>query len=120
MRLKATNPVVRQAIVHLEREGKKSKAKIWKDIAMRLDKPASRRTEINLWKIDKLCKDGDVVLVPGKVLGYGDLNHKITIAALSFSQSAVKKIDEAKGKMLTIQELIKSNPKGSKVKILGG
>jgi len=57
--------------------------------------------------------------VPGKVLGTGEISKKITIAAHTFSSSACDKILNAKGEILTISELIKKNPKGSKVRILG-
>ena len=43
------------------------------------------------------ASDGDVIVVPGKVLGTGDLNRKVTVAAFSFSKSAVEKIRNAKG-----------------------
>jgi len=56
--------------------------------------------------------------VPGKVLGTGELNKKITVAAYTFSEQAVQKIN-AKGKCLSIKELVEKNPKGNKVRIMG-
>jgi len=47
------------------------------------------------------------VIVPGKVLGDGEMDHKITIAALSFSQQAREKLKECK--IVSIEELAKSN-----------
>ena len=41
------------------------------------------------------------------------------MAALSLSDSAKDKIVAAKGRVLSIEELMSKNPSGSKVKILG-
>lgn len=91
---------------------------LWKRVAEDLERPSRQRRSINLFKIDANAEDGDVVIVPGKVLGEGDLTKKVTVAAFSFSGQAAEKISKS-GKAITIIELIKSNPKASKVKILG-
>jgi large subunit ribosomal protein L18e len=52
------------------------------------------------------------------VLGEGDLTKKITVAAFAFSDEAREKITKS-GKAVTISDLMKTNPKGQKVKILG-
>ena len=52
-------------------------------------------------------------------MGAGEINHPITVAALSFSEKGKEKIKTAKGKCLSFFELIKKNPKGSNVKIIG-
>ncbi len=62
---------------------------------------------------------GETVVVPGKVLGDGSLDHKLEIAAFKFTQSAKEKIKKAGGKFMSISELIKKNPKGSNVRIIG-
>jgi len=58
------------------------------------------------------------VVVPGKVLGAGNLDHPVSVAAFSFSTQARLKISKARGKCLSISELIEVNPKGSNVKIM--
>jgi large subunit ribosomal protein L18e len=92
---------------------------IWKRVAIDLEKPTKQRRIVNLSKIDRYCKDDETIVVPGKVLSMGDLKKKATIAAYNFSGSAMDKIKEAGGKAISIQELLKKNPKGSKVRILG-
>ena len=57
------------------------------------------------------------MVVPGKVLGSGTLGHSLTVAAYSFSTSAVEAIKAAKGKTITIPELMKQKPK--KLRIIG-
>ena len=74
---------------------------------------------MNLSRIERYSKKDDTVIVPGKVLGSGDLSHSITIAALSFSQSALQKISKAKAKAVSIEDFMKENIKGKQVRILG-
>jgi len=58
-------------------------------------------------------------VVPGKVIGTGKIDHPITVAAFSFSEKAKEKIKVARGKAISLLQLIKKNPKGSNVKIIG-
>ena len=69
-------------------------------------------------EISRNAKEGETIIVPGKVLGYGDVGARITIAAFKFSEMARRKILEGKGKALSIQELMKENPKGVGVRIM--
>ena len=92
--------------------------RLWKRIAKDLEKPARGRRMVNLYKIDAHAKEGDVIIVPGKVCGDGELTKNVTVAAYQFSESAKKKIS-LKGKTTSIAELMKQNPKGQKVRILG-
>jgi len=117
-RTKATNPRLINLIETLKIESYKNDAKIWKDIAKRLSKPARKRAEVNISKINRYTKEDDIVIVPGKVLGSGKLNHKVVVAAFSFSETAKRAIEESGGKYLTIEELLKKNPKGSMVRIM--
>ena len=57
--------------------------------------------------------------VPGKVLGAGQIDHPINVAAFAFSDQARLKILRAKGKCMSILDLINKNPKGAEVKVLG-
>jgi large subunit ribosomal protein L18e len=91
---------------------------LWKRIASDLEKPTRIRREVNLYKLDRYCKENETVIVPGKVLGMGELNKKIHVAAFSFSQSAYDKINQ-KGTAFSIPELMKRNPSGKGVRILG-
>ena len=95
-----------------------NEAAVWKRVASDLEKSTKNRRLVNIYKIEKYARDDETVVVPGKVLGTGDFSKKITVAAYAFSTDAKKKINE-KGKAVTIQELIKSNPKGKKVRIMG-
>ena len=114
----ATNQYLIDLIQNLKKTAIEQKVNIWKAVATELEKPARIRRIINVDRINRVCNDKEVIVVPGKVLGTGDLNKSLTIAAFSFSESASQKINQ-KGKTLTIEELIKTNPKGSRVRIIG-
>lgn len=57
--------------------------------------------------------------VPGKVLGAGQIGHSINVAAFAFSDQARSKILRAKGKCMSILDLMSKNPKGAEIKVLG-
>ena len=112
------NQALATLIRELKQQASEQEASIWKRIATDLEKPTRQRRVVNVLSIDKHSKEDDVVIVPGKVLGVGELNHKVTVAALAFSNEAKEKID-AKGKTMAIKELMTQHPKGEKVRILG-
>lgn len=103
----------------LKKEGKSKDARIWTRIGDDLLRSRKNRSEVNLWKICKHTKKDDVVVVPGKVLGNGMLDHRVTVAAWYFSENAKRKISKTGGEAISITELIKKNPTGSGVMILG-
>ncbi len=98
---------------------KKKSGDVWKDVAWRITRPRQNLAEVNLDKLDKITSNNDTVVVPGKVLGNGEINHKITIAALSFSYRAKMKIKEKGGKYLTLLDLAEEKPDGKGIKIIG-
>ncbi|MDP3918993.1 MAG: 50S ribosomal protein L18e [Nanoarchaeota archaeon] len=119
--VKRTGPqtlVLRNLVRDLNTLGKKNKSKLWERIAEDLSKPTRIRRTVNLYKIDKNTREGETALVPGKVLSVGDLTKKLTIAAYQFSEKAEEKINKI-GKAIKIQDLIKENPEGKKVRIIG-
>jgi large subunit ribosomal protein L18e len=58
------------------------------------------------------------VIVPGKLLATGSLNHSLKIAAFSASESAKRKLKLSKSQLITLKELLKQNPKGVDVRII--
>ncbi len=119
MRTGPTNQNLRKLIEDLKRLSSEQSLKIWKRIALDLEKPTRQRRVVNLSRISHHTKENDTIIVPGKVLGSGLLNHKLTIAAYSFSEGALEKIKEKNAKAMTITDLMKENIKGKGVKIIG-
>jgi large subunit ribosomal protein L18e len=118
-KIRKTNPILLSLIQNLKKNSYEHDAPIWKDIALRLEKPSKNWPQINLERINKNINENETALIPGKVLSSGSLSKKITIAAWSYSKKAEEKIRTAGCKSMTIEELIQSNPKGKKVRILG-
>ena len=113
------NQVVLHMIKDLKHASKKNEAPIWSRLAKLAIKPSSSRRVVNLTRINKTTKDNDVLFVPGKVLGTGNLSHKITLSSFSMSTTAAKKIIQTGGTIMTYSDMIKKYPTGKGVIIFG-
>jgi len=109
---------LKELINDLKELGGKKDINLWKRVAKDLERSTRIRRKANLYKIDKNTRDNEIALVPGKVLSMGDLTKKITVAAYQFSESAEEKINKV-GKAISIRELMKENPKGKRIRIIG-
>ena len=114
-----SNPHLRVLIQELKKTAIQQAVPLWKRIASDLERPTRIRRAVNLSRINRFTKDSEVIIVPGKVLGSGAVDHKLTIAALSFSEGATTKLKKMDCELLSINELIERNPKASKVRIIG-
>lgn len=90
----------------------------WSKIAGILSSPRKNKININLEKIDEETKEGESILIPGKVLSQGQINKKIKVVALNFSEKAKDKLLKSKCDVLSIIEEIKKNPEAKNIKIL--
>jgi large subunit ribosomal protein L18e len=116
---RTTNPELIKLIRFLREQGKENQANVWRDIAERLARSNKQRIAVNLSRLNRYTQKNEMVVVPGKVLGSGEIGHPIRVAAFAFSETAKEKIAAARGKHMTFPDLIKKNPKGSNVKIIG-
>ena len=114
-----TNVHMQGLIVELKILSQKEKSGLWKSVAEMLSAPARRRTIVNLSRLNRNTKENETVIVPGKLLGGGFVDHSINVAAFDFSKSAVQKIKSSKGACYSLQDLMKKNPKGKDIKIIG-
>jgi len=113
MKTGTTNPEIRKLIQALRKENASSSSNFWKRVADNLEKSARQRRVVNISRIARSTKPNETIIVPGKVLGSGSLPHSVSVAALSFSNSAKEIITQAKGKTLSISEVLKKKPKES-------
>ena len=121
--MKRTGPMneeLRRVIVSLEKQGRKTGKKVWKDLSQRLSRPSRNRTSVNLYRLEALAgkNAGKTFVVPGKVLSTGSLNSKIEVACLSCSEKAAEKIVALKGKVVPLRKLIELNPEAGKMVIV--
>jgi len=114
-----TNEHLRSLVEELKKKAIETDVKLFKRIAVDLEKPTRNKRVVNLSRINRFTKENEFIVVPGKVLGSGDLDHALTIAAYQFSTSALDKINGSKSKALTINDLIKDQIKGKKIRIIG-
>ncbi len=101
-----------------EIEPKARVSRFWRRIAEDVRRSTRQRRAVNVYTIERYARDGETVVVPGKVLSVGELQKKVTVAAMGFSADARRKI-EAVGSAISIRELLEKNPEGKKVRILG-
>lgn len=94
------------------------KNKAWLEVAGLLSAPRKNHANINLDSINKQSKEGETVLVPGKVLSQGNVNKKFKVVALAFSETAKEKLKNSGSQVSSISEEIKSNPEAKGLKIL--
>jgi len=82
----------------LYQTSKTKKKEIYSRVADILNTAKRRAVKVNLVKLEKLelVTDGAIVIVPGKLLGTGVLNKKLTIYAYSFSSSVKEKVKSIK------------------------
>ncbi|MFH0897510.1 MAG: 50S ribosomal protein L18e [Candidatus Bathyarchaeota archaeon] len=113
------NPELIETSRFLKTKTREFDAPIWRTLAEKLEKPKHSRCAVNLSRINRYTKDGETVTVPGKVLGSGTLDHKVSVAAFSFSEEARRKVEAAGGKCLIFSDLVKKNHKGKDLKIIG-
>lgn len=107
------------AIWTLRSSLKKEKFPIWKLIIKELSKSRSIRREVNVGRLASVTADNEVVIVPGKILGSGNINHKITVWSSGISVAAANKIITAGGKLIPLEQVIEKYPTGKGVRIIG-
>ena len=114
-----TNAQLVDTINQLKAQSRDTGAAVWRDVALRLSKSRKNWAQPNLSRVSRHAPDGATVLVPGKLLGSGELTNGHTSAAYSVSNGAREKIEAAGGRVMTYGELMNENPTGMGVVILG-
>ncbi len=109
---KKSNPELVNTIINAKKQEK------WIEVAGALSGPRRKRICVNLEEIDKESKEGEILVIPGKVLSQGELTKKVKVVALSFSEKAKEKLLSSKCQVAYISEEIKSNPSGKGIRIL--
>lgn len=107
-----TNPILIETIFVAR------KSKNWFSLAHILSGSSSKLSAVNLSELDAKTTAGDTVVIPGKVLGSGNLTKKIRICALSASLETLEKLKKSKSEFVTILDEIKKNPKAEGIKLI--
>lgn len=112
---KKSNPLLVEAI----RLAKKTNSDFWLRVAGILSGPRRDHIIVNLDEIEKSTKEGDSIVVPGKVLSQGEISKKIAVIAFSFSEKTKEKLLKTKSQTVNIADEIKKNPEAKGLKFLG-
>ncbi len=94
------------------------KKEAWKPVAEILSFPRRKRMNLNLQEINEKTKDGEHVIIAGKILSQGELNKKIKITAMSISEKAKEKLLKSKIEINDMLDEIKKNPSAKGIRIL--
>jgi len=94
------------------------KKESWLPLASILAGSRKNLVNLNLSEIEERVNDGETVIIPGKILSQGELNKKIKVSALGFSERAKEKLLKSGIQVSSIIEEIKSNPEGKEIKVL--
>lgn len=103
----------------VEKSKEASQTKFWKAMVKSLKVPSRQKKSVNVYILDKYTKNDETAAVAGKVLAAGEVRKKLKVAGYSFSEEAKKKIINAGGKVMSLKELLKENPKAKKVRMFG-
>ena len=113
-----TNLVLRKLIVSLEKRGRETGKGVWFRIAELLEKPRRQRITVNVSKINRYGDESHIIVVPGKLLGAGKIEKRVTVAAFAYSLKAKEKIEAAGGRVMTIEEMLREEPVAREIKII--
>ncbi len=89
-------------------ELKKEKKKFYKEVARRLKKCPG----VDISKIERLAKDNETIVVPGRVIGNSKMTKKVKIYAYAFSSVAEKNIIASGSSALGMEEFLKNKELG--------
>ncbi len=84
-------------------------AGLWKYVHRLASRPRRQRVSVNLTKLQKHANSGDNIIVPGKVLGRGELSKELNITAIEYSHDAVEKMKKANCKVIDLKEMKKKD-----------
>jgi large subunit ribosomal protein L18e len=119
MKIREKNEIAKEMIASMRRRSFENQSKVWKAIAEELNRPRRKRFEVNLNRLEKHAKANEKIVVPGVVLGSGEIKKKLTIAAFRFSGKAREKIEKSGGECLSVEEMLEKNPKGKGIRMMG-
>lgn len=87
-------------------KGIETKMPVYNTIAKLLKLPRRNKIQVNIGDIEKNSKENDLVIVPGKVLSMGNLNHKVTIVCYNLSDSAKDKLENFGTKVMSFEDFL--------------
>ncbi len=109
MRMRTTNIYRRKLLRKLNKLSRETGKPLWRRIAELLDRPRRKRIAVNLSRINRCSNEGEVIIVPGRVLGAGKLKKRVTVVAESYTKKAYEKIVESGSRPLHLRDLVENS-----------
>jgi large subunit ribosomal protein L18e len=116
--IRKENAELAHTLIALRKAAKAHEAPVWYAVAEKLSRPRRKATPVNVGHLDRLARDKETVVIPGKLLAQGTLSKPLTVAAFHYSEEARSKVHAAGGTTLSIDELLKAKPDGTGVRLL--
>lgn len=92
----------------------------WERVLEELKRSRRSRRVVNVEKLNRVTRPNERVLVLGKLLGTGRLRHPLTVIAFDFSEASYRKVQEAGGTPLYLDQFIASgSPNVSGIRLIG-
>ncbi|MEM3791650.1 MAG: hypothetical protein QXL16_02905 [Candidatus Micrarchaeaceae archaeon] len=66
-----------------------------------------KKIEVTIRKLEKFAKEGDTILVPGKVIGKGKISKRFNICAIKYSNGAKAALESNKCSIIGLEEAVK-------------
>lgn len=119
MKIREKNESLEEIITEFRTKGRQENVPLYSALSKKLNRPNRIGYEVNLFKLEKNAIDKGIIVVPGSVLGTGEISKALTVYALKFSKSAEEKIKKAGGKCLPIEDFFEQTIKGKRIMIMG-
>ncbi|MEM1922234.1 MAG: 50S ribosomal protein L18e [Nitrososphaerota archaeon] len=95
------------------------RSRFWAAVLENLEKPSRKWRVVNIYHLNKVAPPGGKVLVMGKLLGAGVLEKRLDVVAFDFSEVAHRKIREAGGEALYLEEYLSKGGDGKGFILVG-
>ncbi|MHA1840284.1 MAG: 50S ribosomal protein L18e [Candidatus Ranarchaeia archaeon] len=113
-----TDPNLTKLLRDLQKHSSKKKVPLWKNVARLLKRSRRQRIAYNISRLSRNTNENEIVIVPGKLLGTGTIDHPLTVSAWDFSENARSKISRAGGKCMTIRQMMEKYPSGKDLRLM--
>jgi large subunit ribosomal protein L18e len=108
------------ALAAAKSAARSSRKPVYRQAVKMLSRKTNRLVEVNVGKLDNMSSEGSVLLVPGKVLGEGDVTKELHVGAVAYTTSAAQKISSAGGEALLLKDFVAKYGEGKGVLLVGG
>ncbi|MCS7117475.1 MAG: 50S ribosomal protein L18e [Thaumarchaeota archaeon] len=94
--------------------------RFWTRVLEELKRSRRNRRVVNLYELNRLTSPNDRVMVLGKLLGVGRLDHPLTVIAIDFSETAYEKVKSAGGTVMYLDQFVAGGERDvSRLKLVG-